>query len=137
MPNIKTDNMVFVFGSNLGGIHGAGAAKYARLYRGAQMGIGVGRTGQSYAIPTKDKQIRATLRLNEIRAHVEEFLRYARERPNIHFQVTCIGCGLAGLKHEDIAPLFRNNRADVLPNLWFDELWKNYLCSNAKFWGTF
>lgn len=127
-------NRIFVFGSNEGGIHGAGAAKFAFEHRGARWGKGVGIAGESYAIPTKDRTIRRTLPLPIIRGYVDEFLMFAHLVPNIEFQVTCIGCGLAGLKHEDVAPMFRMGTK----NLFFDDLWKPWLEDYGfKFWGTF
>lgn len=143
MAGMNTDNMVFVFGSNLAGIHGAGAALYAASYKGARYGVGVGRTGQSYAIPTKDSRIE-TLPLDKIQKFVDEFIAYAKERPTLMFQVTCIGCGLAGHKHEDIAPMFlKCNKADY-PNIWFDNIWMHYFCATGNMspagyniWGTF
>lgn len=150
---IKTDNMIFVFGSNLGGIHGAGAARYANLYRGARFGIGIGRTGQSYAIPTKgistvtcdnDMHTRTvvggTLPLDVIKTFVDEFIAHAIQHPEYQFQVTRIGCGLAGLKDEDIAPMFATAPVE---NVWFDDTWFRYLPTGGagypkhKFWGTF
>lgn len=97
---------IFVFGSNLRGVHGAGAAKFALEEHGAQWGIGVGRTGNSYAIPTKDWLIR-TLPLTEIAPYVERFIDYAKAHPELTFQVTRIGCGLAGYTPADIAPMFK------------------------------
>jgi hypothetical protein len=133
---IKTDNMIFVFGSNLAGYHGAGAAKYAMIHKGAQLGIGVGRTGQCYAIPTKGVykgSIGQTLPLRTIQGYVDEFLAYARCNPTMTFQVTCIGCGLAGLRHEQIAPMF----IGAPMNCWFDEKWKQWLTkSGHRFWGA-
>jgi hypothetical protein len=112
--------MIFVFGSNLAGIHGAGAALHAKQHYGAKLGVGVGRTGQSYAIPTKDMQIR-TLPLSVIEYHVREFLEYAKERTDLDFKVTRIGCGLAGYKSEDIAPMFLNATPNCrLPGGWHD-----------------
>jgi len=99
--------MIFVFGSNLAGRHGAGAALYAYNHHGAIMGKGEGRQGASYAIPTKDAKIK-TLPLDKIEEHVNTFLKYARENPDLKFNVTAIGTGLAGYKHEQIAPLFRS-----------------------------
>src|SRR5574343_1447955 len=99
--------MIFVFGSNLAGVHGAGAALHAKLHYGARLGVGVGRTGQAYAIPTKDMQLR-TLPLAVIDYHVREFLDYARERIDLDFKVTRIGCGLAGYRSKDIEPMFLN-----------------------------
>ena len=96
---------VFVFGSNLAGRHGAGAALFACRQRGARYGVGEGRTGNAYAIPTKDGGLR-TLALPEIATHVRRFIRYADENPGVLFQVTPIGCGLAGYTREQIAPMF-------------------------------
>lgn len=93
-------NEVFVFGSNLLGIHAGGAARTARLYFGAETGVGVGRQGQSYAIPTMQGGI------DTIKPYVDEFIEYAKGHPDLHFLVTPIGCGLAGFECEDIAPLF-------------------------------
>lgn len=97
--------MIFVFGSNLAGIHGAGAAKEALKNYGAQWGQGVGMQGSSYAIPTKDERIKA-LPLDEIRKYVDAFLAYARRNPESQFFVTRIGCGLAGYHDSEIAPMF-------------------------------
>ena len=117
---VNLDKYVFVFGSNLAGIHGGGAARYAREYKGAQMGVGEGRTGQSYALPTKGISptggVGNTLPLDVIQDAVDRFIAHATERPYIQFQVTCIGCGLAGLKHEHVAPMFENAPG----NCWFD-----------------
>lgn len=114
--------MIFVFGSNLAGRHGRGAALYARQHHGAIYGQGVGLQGNSYAIPTKDENIR-TLPLMDIAQHVERFLRYASGHKELQFQVTRIGCGLAGYKDHQIAPMFKNAPDNcVLP----DE-WKEYL----------
>lgn len=98
--------MIFVFGSNLAGIHGAGAALFARLHRGAIVGQGVGLQGHSYAIPTKDERIR-TLPLARIKPHVLEFIEFARKNPQLKFEVTRIGCGLAGYVDNDIGPMFK------------------------------
>ena len=97
-------NKIFVFGSNLAGRLGAGADLFA-IKKGAKYGVGVGRTGNAYAIPTKDEKIR-TLPLDRIAPYVAEFLMYAREHPELTFQVTKIGCGLAGYEVEQIAPMF-------------------------------
>jgi hypothetical protein len=106
-------NDVFVFGSNTAGIHGAGAAKLA-LKWGAKMGRGIGYYGQTYAIPTKDDNIE-TLPLSAIGAYVDEFIRSARKIPYMNFLVTQIGCGLAGYKPEQIAPLFNDPIYKSLP----------------------
>lgn len=129
---LSDKNSVFVFGSNLGGIHGAGAARYACLRLHAEIGVAVGPTGSCYAIPTKDAVIRHTLPLDEIRKHVQEFMRFASEEvPHNRFKVTQIGCGLAGLKPEQIAPMF----TQAPDNCIFDTAWLEWL-PNKKFWGT-
>lgn len=109
---------VFVFGSNLAGRHGAGAAKFAIQHRGAIYGKGEGRQGNSYGIPTKDGNIR-TLPLEEVKRGVDRFLDYARENPCVTFQVTKIGCGLAGYTEEQIAPMFKGAPDNCeLPEGW-------------------
>ena len=92
---------VFVFGSNLAGMHGGGTAHEAFLRFGAVMGKGVGLQGQSYAIPTMQGGV------DTIRPYVDEFLRFASDHPELKFFVTAIGCGMAGFSPQDIAPLFR------------------------------
>lgn len=82
-----------------------GAAKFARLYRGAKYGQGVGRQGNSYAIPTKDYQLRV-LPLDEIEIYVARFINYAFSNRHLEFEVTKIGCSLAGYKEREIAPMF-------------------------------
>ncbi len=109
---------VFVFGSNLAGRHGKGAALWARQHRGAIYGQGIGLQGNSYAIPSKDAQLR-TLSLAQIEQHVGEFLAFARSRPNLTFQLTPIGCGLAGYRREEIEPMFAGAPTNVLwPPEW-------------------
>jgi len=103
---------VFVFGSNLAGRHGKGAALWARQHRGAIYGQGVGRQGDAYAIPTKDGRLQV-LPLQVIQRHVADFLDYARQRPGITFELTPIGCGLAGYRSEQIAPMFADAPANV------------------------
>lgn len=113
---------IFVFGSNLAGRHGKGAALHARQHHGAVYGIGEGRMGNSYAIPTKDGALR-TLALDEIERHVRNFLAYAQMHKNETFQLTPIGCGLAGYSPADIAPMFKNAPANVsLPREFADYL---------------
>lgn len=104
---------VFVFGSNLAGRHGKGAALWARQHSGAIYGRGVGRQGNAYAIPTKDYQLRV-LPLEVIRSHVQEFLAYASRRSDLSFEVTPIGCGLAGYRLDQIAPMFAGVSANVI-----------------------
>lgn len=105
--------MIFVFGSNLAGRHGAGAALYALKSCGAVYGQGCGRQGNSYAIPTKDATLK-TLTLAEIKVHVASFLRYAENHPDEMFELTPIGCGLAGHKPENIAPMFADAPCNVV-----------------------
>jgi hypothetical protein len=98
------DNEIFVFGSNLSGIHGAGAAQQALIW-GAVWGNPFGIQGRTYAIPTKDKNVYTTLPLDLIKTYVDSFIEYAKERKEV-FLVTEIGCGLAGYVPFQIAPLF-------------------------------
>jgi hypothetical protein len=144
VPVQQRRDMVFVFGSNTAGIHGAGAARAALLQYGAVMGVGVGHVGNSYALPTKGaiKRINSvsigpTLPLVLIKDHVEDFIRYARQHPELKFQITQLGCGLAGLKPEWIAPMFKT----APENCYFDTQWQPYLPERAgdpyRFWGSF
>lgn len=98
--NSLKPNEVFVFGSNLAGHHGGGAARVALKKFGAIMGQGVGLQGQSYAIPTMQGGVET------IKPYVDEFISFAKTHPELKFYVTRIGCGIAGFKDEEIAPLF-------------------------------
>lgn len=103
---------VFVFGSNLAGRHGKGAAAEAVRNWGAVYGQARGRQGNSYAIPTKDDRFRVLY--PEAIAHaVAEFITYARENPQDSFIVTAIGCGLAGYSPAQIAPMFKGAPENV------------------------
>lgn len=124
--------MIFVFGSNEAGIHGAGAARYALDNHGAILGKGHGHYGQSYALPTKSAGLRV-LALNEIHMYVDTFIAYAKDHPEWAFKVTQIGCGLSRLSAKDVAPLFAN----APDNCYFDTAWKDWLKPETKFWGTF
>lgn len=109
---------IFVFGSNLAGRHGKGAALFARKFHGAEYGVGVGRTGGSYAIPTKGHKLEV-LSVTVISSYVEQFKIYARENPTIRFQVTKIGCGLAGYAESVIMPMFKDAPDNCdLPEGW-------------------
>lgn len=109
---------IFVFGSNLSGIHGAGAAKFAAQHYGAVYGKGIGPNGSSYAIPTKDLKIN-TLPLHEIKKYITDFILFSRENQNQIFHLTRVGCGLAGYKDRDIAPLFNGIEFNVkVSSLW-------------------
>lgn len=113
-PELFGKKDIFVFGSNEGGVHGAGAAADAINFYGAIMGRGNGLEGNSYAIPTKDFNIE-TLPLTVINYYVSQFIRFADRTPHLNFYVTELGCGLAGYKVEDIAPMFWY--AKDLPNV--------------------
>lgn len=107
-------NEIMVFGSNLEGHHDGGAAKIALEKFGAIYGKGVGRQGQSYAIPTMDG-------LLQIKMYALDFMEYARTHPNLTFYLTRVGCGIAGHSDEEIAPLFRTFE---LKNLVKPEGWE-------------
>lgn len=113
------ENEIFVFGSNLAGFHGGGAARVAHQRFGAVWGQGVGLQGQSYAIPTMQGGVET------IRPYVDEFIVFAKQHPELTFLVTRIGCGIAGFTDEDIAPLFKEALgADniILPATFLDVL---------------
>jgi hypothetical protein len=112
--NLMTD--IFVFGSNLAGIHGAGAARDAYMEFDAEWGVGEGLTGECYALPTKDRNIE-TLPLDLIEVSVQKFLCFAEENPELRFLVTPVGTGLAGYTREEIAPMF----ADAPSNCYFED----------------
>ena len=94
-------NEIFVFGSNLAGSHGGGAARVAYNRFGAIWGQGVGLQGQSYAIPTMQGGVET------IQPYVDGFMEFAKQHPEYKFLVTRIGCGIAGFTDEEIAPLFK------------------------------
>lgn len=109
---------IFVFGSNLAGRHGAGSALHAAKNFGAQRGVGEGRTGDAYAIPTKDRNLRV-LPLADIRKSVDAFIEYALDHDMLQFDVVKIGCGLAGYREDEIAPMFALAPKNcVLPDGW-------------------
>lgn len=104
---------VFVFGSNKDGFHAGGAARIAVQKFGAIWGQGVGLQGQSYAIPTMQGGV------DTIKPYVDEFIAFAKSHEELFFWVTRIGCGIAGFKDSDIAPLFKE--AMNLPNVALPE----------------
>jgi hypothetical protein len=114
---------IFVFGSNLAGIHGAGAALVAHKLYGANWRHGRGLSGQSYAIATKDEKIE-TRPLEDIRKDIEIFCLYTQvsSKEDTQWFVTRIGCGLAGYKDYQIAPMFKGAK-----NCSFAEEWRPYL----------
>lgn len=123
---------IFVFGSNLAGIHGAGAALHAVKYHGAVRGIGVGLQGNSFAIPTKDHEIK-TLPLRVVERYIDGFMDFAANHSEYSFIVTRVGCGLAGYEDKEIAPLFLASP----DNCYFDFKWGEYLGDYYNYWGTF
>ena len=127
-PNIASNKIdilekdeIFVFGSNLAGQHKGGAARAANMKFGAKWGVGVGLTGQSYAIPTMQGGIET------INPYVEQFIEFAKVRTELKFLVTRIGCGIAGFKDEDIAPLFKP--AMNVPNIYLPKEFYNILAA--------
>lgn len=130
-PNIASGRIdslekdeIFVFGSNLAGHHMGGAARVANMKFGAEWGVGVGLTGQTYAIPTMQGGVET------IKPYVDEFIEFAKQRQDLKFLVTRIGCGIAGFKDEEIAHLFRkavNINNIYLPKEFYDIIVAPYL----------
>lgn len=111
---------IFVFGSNLAGRHGKGAALFARNQRGAIYGQSEGLQGQSYGIPTKDENLKPRS-LMEIAEGIRKFKEFATEHPELEFEITPIGCGLAGYRREQILPfLLDTPRNCELTKEWYD-----------------
>lgn len=123
-PDARTS--IFVFGSNLAGRHGKGSAKVARYLYGARYGMPRGQFNRSYALPTKDEDLK-DLPLSVIRQEVAEFMEHAVHMDQELFVVTRIGCGLAGYQDAQIAPMFRQAPA----NCSFAEEWRRYLVAGA------
>lgn len=121
---LYTEGDIFVFGSNLNGTHGKGAAWTAKRYYGAKQGLGVGFSGRLYAIPTKDKRLKV-LPLSKIKDYVDAFIEFAINRPDLKFFITPIGTGLAGYSDEDIAPMFLS--CLILPNCKMHPRWVRLL----------
>ena len=111
--NSLEKNEVFVFGSNLQGMHGGGAAHVAHERFGAIWGQGTGLQGQSYAIPTMHGGV------DVIAPYVKDFIAFAKEHPELKFLVTEIGCGIAGFKASEMAPLFKE--ALEIENIYLPE----------------
>ena len=113
MINSLKDNEVFVFGSNLAGRHGGGAARTALDKFGAVYGVGVGPQGQSYAIPTLDADYRQ-LSLIEIEGYLQQFAGYAAVMAHKTFYLTPIGTGIAGFSHEEIKAILPSFTRNVI-----------------------
>lgn len=118
---------VFVFGSNLLGLHGGGAARVAFERYGAEYGVAEGRTGSAYAIPTLGRKYEQ-LSLPRIHEAVGIFLQHARSAPHEKFYVTRIGCGIAGFDDMEIAPMF----AGAPGNCSFAEAWRPWIEANVR-----
>lgn len=100
------------------GRHGKGAALHAKLYHGAKTGIGEGLSGNTYLLPTKDENIK-TLSLFRIKKHAEKFIKFAGEHPEMMFNLTPVGTGLAGYQVSNIAPMFSSCPGNViLPDMF-------------------
>jgi len=121
MPNISpkwikslSENEIFVFGSNLAGFHGGGAAELAMEW-GAIWGQAVGLQGKTYAIPTMFKSV------EEMKPYIDEFLIFAKAHPELKFLVTELGCGIAGFTPKDVAPLFKAVIDENIENVYLPE----------------
>lgn len=117
------DGEIFVFGSNLQGMHGGGAARIAHERFGAIWGQGVGLQGQSYGIPTMHGGVEA------IKPYVDEFIEFAKANSSLTFLVTKIGCGIAGFKEEEIAPLFA--QALDIENIFLPKSFCQIICTQG------
>lgn len=135
--NSLKPNEIFVFGSNLDGNHAGGAARFAVMKFGAEMGNGIGLQGQSYAIPTLSRPAFRMEDLEDIKLPIEEigqyvkaFIGFAQNHQDMYFYVTPIGCGIAGFKESEIAPLFKeciNMENVALPQSFVDILQVNQI----------
>lgn len=116
---IPYSGQIFVFGSNLAGRHGKGAAAIAVKQFGATYGVGLGFRGQSFAIPTKDHALKS-LPLADIAYSVSLFCQFTVEHPELRFFITSLGCGLAGYTPKDIAPMFSDCHVNCsFPHTWY------------------
>lgn len=114
------DNEIFVFGSNIHGMHGGGAAWYAHKNFGAEWGVGEGLTGRTYALPTMEGDA-------SLKKAVGNFMVCARQHPELTFLVTAVGCGIAGYTPQEVAPLFKDAAAlenVYLPQVFVDVMFK-------------
>lgn len=131
-PDMNNGKNIFVFGSNLSGRHGAGAAKEAKEHWNADYGVGIGIQGQAYAIPTKDHHL-SVLPITTIKYHVDDFIDYAKQHSDLTFLVTAVGTGLAAYPVERIAPLFAKCPGNcVLPSLYLNVLYPGYLANGTN-----
>lgn len=133
-PTLSLERMrVWVFGSNLRGIHGAGAALIARQRFRARLGVGRGPTGFSYALPTKEHPYKS-LPLKDVVANIFSFMAYATANPEPLYVVSRVGCGLAGFTDEQIAPHFAvhiYDKPSLAASFSFPEPWRSYFTTDA------
>lgn len=124
---------IFVFGSNLAGRHGKGAALFAKNNHGAIYGVGEGIQGSSYGVPTKDGKLKV-LSLQAIKIHVDKFIEFSRMNPMMTFNLTPVGCGLAGYKYDEIAPMFIRSPINVILPIEFttSTVFKNLAIKQTK-----
>lgn len=107
------ENEIFVFGSNIQGMHGGGAAWYAHKQFGAEWGVGEGLTGRTYALPTMEGEA-------SMQRAVDNFVRCAKAHPELTFLVTAVGCGIAGYTPQQVAPMFKE--ATALENVYLPQV---------------
>ena len=112
------ENEIFVFGSNIQGAHGGGAAWFAHKAFGAEWGVGEGLTGQTYALPTMEGEA-------SLKNAVDHFISCAKQHPKLTFLVTAVGCGIAGYTPNEVAPLFRE--ATSLENVYLPQMFWEFL----------
>ena len=112
------ENEIFVFGSNIQGSHGGGAAWYAYKTFGAEWGVGEGLTGRTYALPTMEG-------VSSLKHAVEHFIACAKQHPELTFLVTAVGCGIAGYTPQEVAPLFKD--ALALENVYLPQVFVDVL----------
>lgn len=112
------ENEIFVFGSNIQGAHGGGAAWFAHKQFGAEWGVGEGITGQTYALPTMEGK-------ESLKKAVDHFIACAKEHPELTFLVTAVGCGIAGYIPEEVAPLFKETLS--MKNVYLPKVFVNIL----------
>ena len=112
------ENEIFVFGSNIQGAHGGGAAWFAYKHLGAEWGVGEGLTGRCYALPTMEGE-------TSMKHAVERFTDCARQHPELTFLVTAVGCGIAGYTPQQVAPLFKE--ASELENVYLPQVFSQII----------
>lgn len=112
------ENEIFVFGSNIQGSHGGGAAWYAYKTFGAEWGVGEGLTGRTYALPTMEG-------VSSLKHAVEHFIACVKQHPELTFLVTAVGCGIAGYTPQEVAPLFKD--ALALENVYLPQVFVDVL----------